>query len=127
MVVTGTLTVDGEISASRFSRASGLLGVDLKTPNGWLKGHASGRNDALVITENAPLSAELALTEPFRQRLLYRIHPVLADMSIAAEFLEPASAASGRAKVRSTTGLIAPRFSISAISRMSSLVPMYTP
>lgn len=72
--------VDARLEGRGFSRNSGSLDVDIITPNGTLEGRLLGRDKAFVIDADKPVIAQLAMTEPLRQRLLYKIHPVLADI-----------------------------------------------
>jgi hypothetical protein len=73
-----SMNLDAE--ARRFSRTTGNLQVRVDTPNGWLEGRAVGRENTLRIHGTKPLEAELQITPPFRERLLSRIHPLLADI-----------------------------------------------
>ncbi len=76
---------DGEASASRFWLDHGTIGLKVRSPGATLEGNASGRGRgeggaALVIGPAAPLEATLELTPALRERLLSRIHPLLADV-----------------------------------------------
>jgi hypothetical protein len=66
--------------ATEFSRTTGTLQVRVDTPNGWLEARAVGQENALGIRDTDPLKAELQITPPLRERLLSRIHPLLADI-----------------------------------------------
>ena len=72
--------VDAVATARNFSRNTGVLDVRIDTPNGWLEGRVRGVRNSLVIDPRHPVRAELELTPPLRQRLLYKIHPLLADI-----------------------------------------------
>ncbi len=67
-------------TADRLSRTNGSIEARMNSSNGWLNLRAEGRQDALWITPEGPLVAELALTQPLKDRLLYKIHPILADI-----------------------------------------------
>ncbi|MCH7799333.1 MAG: hypothetical protein IID28_12940 [Planctomycetes bacterium] len=72
--------VDAVATASNFSRNSGVLEARFETSNGWLDGIVYGANNAVSIKADQPVLAELELTPPLRDRLLYKIHPLLADI-----------------------------------------------
>ncbi len=72
--------VDIVATAKDFSRSSGMLEARAQSPNGWLEGKVRGAERAVVIEAKEPLRAELAVTPPLRERLLYRIHPLFADI-----------------------------------------------
>ena len=72
--------VDAMATACNFSRNTGVLDARIDTPNGWLEGRVRGLNNSLAINPMEPVRAELELTLPLRQRLLYKIHPLLADI-----------------------------------------------
>ncbi len=72
--------VDAVAAADRFSRDSGTLRMRIEAANGWLDGTVAGLNNALVVDSEAPVHAQLELTPPLRERLLYKIHPLLADI-----------------------------------------------
>jgi hypothetical protein len=72
--------IDLDATAKRFSRTTGDLEVRFETPTGWLEAFALGRDDALRILGKSPLSAELELTPPLCRQVLYKIHPLLADI-----------------------------------------------
>jgi hypothetical protein len=72
--------VDAVVEADNFSRNSGTLTTRIQATNGWLDGTVAGRNNTLKIMAAAPVHAELELTPPLRERLLYKIHPLLADI-----------------------------------------------
>lgn len=72
--------VDIVATAKDFSRSSGMLEARAQSPNGWLEGKVRGAERAVVIEAREPLRAELAVTPPLRERLLYRIHPLFADI-----------------------------------------------
>ena len=73
-------TMDAQVTATRFSRTTGTLEARVDTAHGWLQGHVKGRDNALRITNASPMHAELEITPALRDRLLYKIHPVLADI-----------------------------------------------
>ncbi len=72
--------MNAQASANGFSRTTGTLEARVDTAHGWLQGHVKGRDNALRITNAAPIQAELEITPALRDRLLYKIHPVLADI-----------------------------------------------
>ena len=72
--------VDAVATASNFSRETGVLKARIEASNGWLDGTVYGSNNALLIKADQPLRAELELTKPLRERLLYKLHPLLADI-----------------------------------------------
>ena len=72
--------VDAVATASNFSRETGVLEARIEASNGWLDGTVYGSNNALLIKADQPLRAELELTKPLRERLLYKLHPLLADI-----------------------------------------------
>jgi len=72
--------VDAVANADDFSRNTGTLETRIEASNGWLDGKVAGRANALIIDPESPVHAELDLTPPLRQRLLYKIHPILADI-----------------------------------------------
>ena len=67
-------------TASNFSPNSGAIRGKLTTTNGSIEGRIVGRDNALILPRRTPLKAELALTPPLRDRLLAKIHPLLADI-----------------------------------------------
>jgi hypothetical protein len=66
--------------ANELSRNTGSLEARIETPNGWLQATAQGRQNALWIPGTTPAEAELKITRPLCQRILYRIHPLLGDI-----------------------------------------------
>ena len=72
--------IDAVAVADNFSRDSGTLQWRIEATNGWLDGTVAGRDNALIVDSEAPVHAELDLTPPLRERLLYKIHPLLADI-----------------------------------------------
>jgi hypothetical protein len=72
--------LEGEATARSLSFTTGTLEARLATTNGSLSLWAAGREGALVVPESKPLAAQLEITPPLRQRLLARIHPLLADI-----------------------------------------------
>ncbi len=72
--------MNSTMNASGFSRNSGQLDARFETVNGWLGGVVKGRRDSLRIDQGAPVKGRLEVTPPLRERLLARIHPVLADI-----------------------------------------------
>ena len=67
-------------TASNFSPNSGAIRGKLTTTNGSIEGRIVGRDNALILPRKTPLKAELEITSPLRERLLAKIHPVLADI-----------------------------------------------
>ncbi len=72
--------VDVDAVAKDFSRTSGTLQALVTAQNARLDVEVTGREDGLVIQSARPLTAELAVTPPLGQRVLSRIHPLLADI-----------------------------------------------
>lgn len=66
--------------ADDFSSNSGTLDAKISTTNGSLEGLLRGREDSFRVNKNAPVKAELEITPPLRERLLEKIHPILADV-----------------------------------------------
>lgn len=66
--------------AIHFSPNSGAIRGRLTATNGSIEGRIVGRDNALILPRSTPLQAELELTPPLRERLLAKIHPVLADI-----------------------------------------------
>ena len=66
--------------AINFSPTSGAIRGRLHTTNGSIEGRIVGRDNALILPHKTPLKAELQITPPLRERLLAKIHPVLADI-----------------------------------------------
>ena len=67
-------------TAENFSSTTGNLDFRVDTDNGWLEGAVQGKSHSLRIDKTKPVKAELALTEPLRERLLRKIHPLLGDI-----------------------------------------------
>ncbi len=72
--------VDVEAVAQDFSRTSGTLQALVTAANARLDAYVRGTENGLVIESARPLAAELSITPPLGQRLLYKIHPLLADI-----------------------------------------------
>jgi len=72
--------MNATIDANRFSPETGRVEARLETTNGWLEAIVFGRENGFRINKANPAKAELALTPPLRERLLDRIHPILADI-----------------------------------------------
>ncbi len=66
--------------AINFSPNSGSIRGRLHTTNGSIEGRIVGRDNTLILPRKTPLKAELEITPPLRERLLAKIHPVLADI-----------------------------------------------
>ena len=79
LVATVGDRMDGEATARRFTRTSGTLDIRVEAPNGWIDGKVLGHENALRIGAT-PIKAELEITPPLCKALLYKIHPVLADI-----------------------------------------------
>lgn len=73
-VMNATFKVDD------FSTSTGRLDARIDTTNGWLEAVILGREQSFRMRNTAPLKAELAITPPLRDRLLYKINPILADI-----------------------------------------------
>ncbi len=67
-------------AASNFSPDSGAIRGKLTATNGSIEGRIVGRENALILPRKTPLKAELEITPPLAERLLAKIHPVLADI-----------------------------------------------
>ena len=77
--------MSGTFTANAFSSQGGSLDVRIDAPNGWLEATLQGGENALQIPEDKSLRGELAITPPLRERLLYRLHPILADVRTTAQ------------------------------------------
>jgi hypothetical protein len=73
-------TMNATFVADDFSANTGTLDAKIDTTHGHMQGLLRGREGSFRINKNAPLKAELAITPPLRERLLMRIHPILADV-----------------------------------------------
>jgi len=62
------------------SFSSGQLDGRLDATNGWMEALVRGRAHSLRSTKTKPIKAELNITGPLRERLLQKIHPILADI-----------------------------------------------
>lgn len=76
--------------AQNFSLESGRLETRIETTNGFLESIVLGRQKSLRINTDNPLKAELAVTPPLRERLLYKIHPIFADIRTTEQPLRAA-------------------------------------
>ena len=63
-----------------FDFTAGQVNLDFNTDHGMLAATATGRDKALHIAAASPARAELEITPELRDRLLYKIHPLLADI-----------------------------------------------
>lgn len=66
--------------AQDFSTAGGTLKGRIDTTHGWLDASLTGSDGLIHNAVDTPITAQLALTESLRKRLLYQIAPVLADI-----------------------------------------------
>jgi hypothetical protein len=66
--------------ADNFSANSGRLLARIDTTNGFLDAHLQGREGMFRTPKNKAIEAELEITPPLRQRLLQKVHPILADI-----------------------------------------------
>jgi len=66
--------------ADDFSANSGTLDAKITTTNGSLQGLLRGRESSFRVNKNNPVTAELEITPALRERLLMKIHPILADI-----------------------------------------------
>jgi hypothetical protein len=66
--------------AENFSTNSGRLDAHIDTTNGFLQALVQGREETLRTRKDEPIKAELEITPPLRQRLLQKLHPILADI-----------------------------------------------
>ncbi len=72
--------VEARSKAEQFSLNTGKLTARLEAANGWMEGIVKGRGGVLQLSQANPLKAELEVTPALRDRLLYKIHPLLADI-----------------------------------------------
>ena len=72
--------MNATFNADDFSVNSGQVDGRIDTNNGWLELLLRGRLNALRSPKGKPISAELAITPALRDRLLQKIHPILADI-----------------------------------------------
>jgi hypothetical protein len=73
--------IDGSLTTSNLSSTAGTLSASLSAPNTRVDVPlATLRNGALVIEPSKPITGHLALSKPLRDRLLFRINPILADL-----------------------------------------------
>lgn len=86
--------MNATITANNLSMNTGRMDVDVRTPNGFLTTQIRGREGTLRIPPDPPLTAELNVTPQLRERLLYRLHPLLADIRTTKQPLR-ATIASG--------------------------------
>ena len=73
-------SMSSTFTTSNFSPNSGAIRGDLTTTNGSLKGRIVGRDNGLILPNKTPLEGELQITPALSQRLLSKIHPILADI-----------------------------------------------
>lgn len=69
-----------DFDADNFSANSGRLQARIDTTNGFLEAHLQGREGSFRTPKNKAIEAELEITPPLRQRLLQKLHPILADI-----------------------------------------------
>lgn len=62
------------------SFSSGQLDGRLDATNGWMEALVRGKAHSLRSTKTKPITGELNITAPLRERLLQKIHPILADI-----------------------------------------------
>jgi hypothetical protein len=72
--------VQAAATAEDFSLNTGKLTSRLEANHGWMEGIVKGREGVLQLSQTNPLRAELQITPSLRERLLYKIHPILADI-----------------------------------------------
>jgi len=73
--------IEGSLTATALSSRAGTLSASLAAPNGRVDVPLVTLRDGLMVIEPAkPISGELAITRPLRDRLLRRINPILADI-----------------------------------------------
>lgn len=77
--------VNGNAVADDFSADDGTLEFAVQTTNGKLEGLLRGKEGTLRTSKSKPVQGQLALTEPLREMLLYKIHPILADIRTVEE------------------------------------------
>ena len=88
LVATVGPTIDARAEAKDLSRNSGSLKASIVTPNGRLDLDVLGRDGGLVIQADKPVTASLRVTPPLCNRVLSRIHPLLADVVSSDELLQ---------------------------------------
>ncbi len=69
-----------DFTAAGFSRSAGRIDGSIVTPNGDLTGALVAKPGLLVSVDEAPLYGSLEVTPALRERLLRKIHPILADV-----------------------------------------------
>jgi hypothetical protein len=72
--------MNANFQADDFSVNSGTLNARIDSTNGHLEALLRGRENSLRVNKNAPVKGELNVTPELRERLLYKIHPLLADV-----------------------------------------------
>ena len=81
-------TFDARAEAKNLSRNSGSLKANIVTPDGRLDLDVLGRDGGLVIEPDKPVTASLRVTPPLCNRVLSRIHPMLADVVRSDQLLQ---------------------------------------
>ena len=72
--------MNAHFTGRQFSRTGGALDARIETPNGFVEGRLEGEEGDFRTTTDAPVHGELEITQPLRDHLLQRIHPILADV-----------------------------------------------
>jgi len=79
-------TVTATITARGFSPDAGRLDATVTSANGsTANAMIGGRNGLIRTRKDSPTTASLTLSQELRDRLLYKIHPVFADIRSAKE------------------------------------------
>lgn len=73
-------TVNADIKAIGFSTRTGSVEAKLNSATSSLQTRLLGRREALVMEQDASSNGSFELSPAFRQKLLEKIHPLLADI-----------------------------------------------
>lgn len=73
-------TVDADIKAAGFSTRTGSVEASFSSATSRLATRMLGRREALVMEQGANSQGSFELSPAFRQKLLEKIHPLLADI-----------------------------------------------
>lgn len=73
--------LDGNVTVTALSRTAGTMSARLSSANGKIDAPQLSLRDGMLLVESAkPITGELQLTKPLRDRLLRDINPILADI-----------------------------------------------
>lgn len=74
-------SMNARVQATALSANGGTLAMDFKSENGFIQAPLITSADKLLVVDpGQPIKAELAITKELRDRLLYRLHPIFADI-----------------------------------------------